>query len=299
MVIGRFGCCRYASGARVGPVRRPRRLSTSGRWNGAGLQLQGSAADVSCVDLFINVLGLLGSFGFVAVMLYVRAQAKARGQQRKSPSPVASRHPIEQRPGFSLDDLHTRLDQAYADAGKTRADFSVLADFARDHGYSKPPVTAEWEGIHESDGGPPDMVEHLAGYWFRADGESNAEQGIEAFVERVAPAMAQVDLPIEQIVADYSNDSRSCTLTCNGKATEVFRAEDWPGHRALATERPMSLLNLLLVEANNSYRWYGRCVGGNEGTVVLLPQDLGDLAVSHSLDLVSFPATTHGDPSRR
>ncbi|MEU4478435.1 hypothetical protein AB0F68_10285 [Micromonospora sp. NPDC023966] len=163
------------------------------------------------------------------------------------------------------------MDQARAQLAKTLRELRFWQDFSEeDAAAGEQAVT---QGAHPL-GGRATLDEEPGLRLFHVDGETMAEGGVGRVLAELAPVLRRhgVEPHVELVTYPDSVESGDYVIRINGRTCVVWTPRDWVANSpwAVATVRPLAVLNDLLAKAGAVPRLYTLQTGGNDGVAWLL-----------------------------
>jgi len=148
-------------------------------------------------------------------------------------------------------------------------------------------------------GGRATLDEEPGLRWFDVDGETMAEGGVGRVLAEWAPALRShgVEPHVEMVSWPDSVEDGDYVITINGRRCVVWTPQDWVANSpwAVATVRPLAVINDLLADAGAVPRVYTLSTGGNDGEAWLLdPRIVAAISESGLIKESGVPAlATH------
>jgi hypothetical protein len=129
---------------------------------------------------------------------------------------------------------------------------------------------------------------------FFADGEELAEDGVEEFINDIAPFVAQFGVQLHVSTATDNSDGEYAVVI-NGKRVELYidslsinRSDDsFPWYAA--TVRPLAEVNRLLSAEGADVRFFTLYAGANDGIALLLDPEIVHLMTRIGFDEREIP----------
>jgi hypothetical protein len=163
------------------------------------------------------------------------------------------------------------MDQQWAELAKTLRELGMWQHFSAADAAAGEEAVAQ--GAHPL-GGRATLDEEPGERFFNVDGETMAEGGVGRVLAEWAPALHRygVDPRVELVSYPDSVESGDYVVTINGRRCVVWTPQDWVANSpwAVATVRPLAVLNDLLAEAGAVPRLYTLHTGSNDGEAWLL-----------------------------
>jgi hypothetical protein len=163
------------------------------------------------------------------------------------------------------------MDQRRVELARRLRELGMWENFSEEDAAVGERVVAE--GAHPL-GGRATLDEEPGTRLFNVDGETMAEGGVGRVLAEWAPVLRRygVELDVELVSYPASVESGDYVITINGRRCVVWTPQDWVAGSpwAVATVRPLAVINDLLAEAGAAPRIYTLYTGGNEGEAWLL-----------------------------
>ncbi|GAA3343974.1 hypothetical protein GCM10020358_45290 [Amorphoplanes nipponensis] len=184
------------------------------------------------------------------------------------------------------------MDQRWAELARTLRALGLWQHLPADEAEAGERAVAE--GAHPL-GGKATLDEEPGLRLCYVDGETMAEGGVARVLAEWAPALRRhgVDPHIELVSYPDSVEDGDYVITINGRRCVVWTPQDWVANSpwAVATVRPLAVINDLLAEAGAVPRVYTLYAGGNDAEAWLLdPRIVAAIAESGLIREGAVPA---------